>query len=47
MDELTSKLSSVTSHRKDEYYCYPAKKLNDPQLNAKNYWFILKTFLMA
>ena len=44
MNELTSELSSIISQRKNEYYSRLAKKLNDPQANAKTYWSILKTF---
>ena len=44
MNKLTSELSSIISQWKDEYYCLLAKKLNDRQTNAKNYWSILKTF---
>ena len=44
MNELTPELSSDISHRKDEYYLHLAKKLNDPQTNAKTYWSVLKTF---
>ena len=44
MNELTLELSSTISQRKDEYYLQLAKKLNDPQTNAKTYWSILKTF---
>ena len=44
MNELTSELSSIISQRKNEYYSRLAKKLNDPQTNAKTYWSILKTF---
>ena len=44
MNELTLELSSIISQRKDEYYLQLAKKLNDPQTNAKTYWTILKTF---
>ena len=43
MNELTSELSSIISHRKEEYYFQLAKKLNDPQTNAKTFWSILKT----
>ena len=46
MNELTSELSSIISQRKNKYYSRLAKKLNDPQINAKTYWSILKTFLM-
>ena len=34
-NKLTSELSSIISKRKDEYYYHLAKKLNDPQTNAK------------
>ena len=44
VNELTSELSSTTSQRKDEYYCYLGNKLNDSQTNARTYWSILKTF---
>ena len=44
VNKLTSELSSIISQRKDEYYCHLAKKLNDPQTNAKTYCSILKTF---
>ena len=44
MNELTLELSSIISQRKDNYYLQLAKKLNDPQTNAKTYWSILKTF---
>ena len=44
MNELTLELSSIISQRKDECYLQLAKKLNDPQTNAKTYWTILKTF---
>ena len=44
MNELTLELSSIISQRKDKYYLQLAKKLNDPQTNAKTYWTILKTF---
>ena len=43
MNELTSELFSIISQRKEEYYLLLAKKLNDPQTNAKTYWSILKT----
>ena len=43
-DELTLEPSSIISQRKDEYYLQLAKKLNDPQTNAKTYWTNLKTF---
>ena len=44
MNELTLELSSIIPQRKDHYYLQLAKKLNDPQTNAKTYWSILKTF---
>ena len=44
VNNLTSELSSIISQRKDEHYCLLAKKLNDPQTNAKTYWSMLKTF---
>ena len=44
MNELTLELFSIISQRKDNYYLQLAKKLNDPQTNAKTYWSILKTF---
>ena len=44
MNELTLELSSIISQRKDNYYLQLAKKVNDPQTNAKTYWSILKTF---
>ena len=44
MNELTLEPSSVILQRKNEYYLQLAKKLNDPQTNAKTYWNILKTF---
>ena len=44
MNELTLELSSIISQRKDNYFLQLAKKLNDPQINAKTYWSILKTF---
>ena len=44
MNDLTLELSSIISQRKDNYYLQLAKKLNDPQTNAKTYWSILKTF---
>ena len=44
VNELSSELSSIISQRKDEYYCHLAKKLNDPQANAKTYWSTLKHF---
>ena len=44
VNKLTSELSSIISQRKDEYFCHLAKRLNDPQTNAKTYWSILKTF---
>ena len=44
MNELISELSSIISQRKNEYYSRLAKKLNDPQSNARTYWSILKTF---
>ena len=47
MNELTLELSSIISQRKEKYYLQLAKKLNDPQTNAKTYWTILKTFLMV
>ena len=47
VNKLTSELSSIISQRKDEYFCHLAKRLNDPQTNAKTYWSILKTFLMV
>ena len=37
VNKLTSELFSIISQRKDEYYCHLAKKLNDPQKNAKTY----------
>ena len=37
MNELTLELSSIILQRKDEYYLQLAKKLNDPQTNAKTY----------
>ena len=43
MNELPLELSSIISQRKDNYIQL-AKKLNDPQTNAKTYWSILKTF---
>ena len=44
VNELTSELSSIISQRKDEYSCHLAKKLNEPETNAKIYWPILKIF---
>ena len=44
MNELNLELSSIISQRKDKYYLQLAKKLNDPQTNAKTYWTILKMF---
>ena len=38
VNKLTSGLPLIISQRKDEYYCHLAKKLNDPQTNAKTYW---------
>ena len=38
-----NKLTSIISQRKDGYYCHLAKKLNDPQTNAKNYWSLLSS----
>ena len=47
VNKLTLELSSIISQRKDEYYCYLAKKLNDLQTNSKTYSSILKTFLVV
>ena len=44
MNELNLELSSIISQRKDNYYLQLAKKLNDPETNAKTYWSVLKTF---
>ena len=43
MNELTSELSSVITQRREKHYFQIARKLNDPQTNAKTYWYILKT----
>ena len=41
-NELPSKLSSIISQRKEEYYFQLAKNLNEPQTNAKTNWSIQK-----
>ena len=37
VNELTSKLFSIISQRKDENYCHLAKKLNYPKTNENIY----------
>ena len=40
-----NKLSSLIKTSKQKYFSKIAKKLSDPSISSKNYWFILKSFL--
>ena len=44
IENLISEINDLISHTKTLYYENLAKKLNNPLLQAKTYWSILKTF---
>ena len=44
IESLVNELSDLISQTKTLYYENLAKKLNNPLLQAKTYWSILKTF---
>ena len=44
LQTISTELSEMILKRKEDYYCVPSDKLNDPHTSAKSYWSILKTF---
>ena len=46
LENLTAELYELISSTKTSYYENLAKKLNNPLLQAKAYWSILKKFIM-
>ena len=45
LSSLQNKLSSLIKTSKQKYFSKIAKKLSDPSISSKNYWFILKSSL--
>ena len=44
IERLVNEINELISNAKNLYYDNLAKKLNNPLLQAKTYWSILKTF---
>ena len=44
IESLVNEINELISNAKNLYYFNVAKKLNNPLLQAKTYWLILKTF---
>ena len=44
IESLVNEINELISNAKNWYYVNLAKKLNNPLLQAKTYWSILKTF---